>query len=109
MDATGSRVTTIGMGCFAVATIVFFVAVFAPALSSLEPGSGVRPWSVLTLLALFLASSAWLACLVAGVRQLFVRPCRYGLITIGIGVLQFAAHQFTEWLLMGSRGLYWAP
>jgi hypothetical protein len=53
--------------------------------------------------------SGWLLCVVAGVSQLFVRPRRYGLFTIGFGVLQFAAFRLTEWLLMGSRGIYWAP
>jgi hypothetical protein len=97
------------VGCYAVASIVFFVAVFAPTLAALEPGSGVRPWGGVPLLAFFMAGSGWLLCLIAGITQLFARPRRYGLITIGFGVLQFAAFQFTQWLLMGSRGLYWAP
>jgi len=108
-DASASRVTTIGMGCFAAGSVAFFAAVYAPALSSIAPGSSVRPWTVLLLLALFFGIWGWLPCVVLGVRQLFVRPRRYGLYTIGFGVLQWAAYQFTEWLLMGSRGLYWAP
>ena len=109
MDASESRVTTIAMGCFAVASVAFFAAVYGPALSSVAPGSSVRPWSVLLLLAGLLGMNGWTACVVIGLRQLFVRPRRYGLFTIGFGVLALAASRFTEWLLMGSRGLYWAP
>jgi hypothetical protein len=83
--------------------------VYAPALSSVAPGSGVRPWNILLLLALMVGSGWWIMCVVVGVRQWFVRPRRYGLFTIGFGVLQLAAFLLTEWLLMGSRGLYWAP
>jgi hypothetical protein len=39
---------------------------------------------------------------------LFVRSRYYGLITIGFGILQFASFQLVVWLLMGSRGIYWA-
>ena len=109
MDASQSRWTTIGAGCYAAASVAFFAAVYAPTLSSLPPGSSVRPWSVVPLLAVFLGMSGWLVCLVTGISQLFVRPRRYGLFTIGLGVLQLTAYQLTEWLLMGSRGLYWAP
>ena len=109
MDAGESRVTTIAMGCFAAASVAFFVAVYAPALSSVPPGSGVRPWTVLLMLAGFFGWNGWLACVVVGVRQLFVLPRRYGLYTIGSGALQLAAFRLTEWLLMGSRGIYWAP
>ena len=109
MDAHESRVTTICMGCFAAASVGFFAAVYAPALSSVEPGSSIRPMTVLLLLAAFFGMNAWMACVGIGVRQLFVRPRRYGLYSIGFGVLQFVGFQFTEWLLMGSRGIYWAP
>jgi hypothetical protein len=109
MDASESRLTTIGLGCFAAASVAFFAAVYAPALSSLPPGSGVRPWSVLLLLAAFLGMSGWLPCVVMGVRQLFVRPRRYGLYTIGFGAVQLVGYRLTEWLLIGSRGMYWTP
>jgi hypothetical protein len=109
MGAGESRLTTIGMGGFAAGSVAFFAAVYAPALASVPPGEGIRPWSVVPLLAAFFGMSGWLACLLVGVDQLFVRPRRYGLFTIGFGVLQFAAYQLTEWLLMGSRGIYWAP
>ena len=109
MDASESRLTTIGVGCFAAASVAFFAAVYAPALSSVAPGSSIRPMTVLLLLAAFFGMHGWLLCVVVGVRQLFVRPRRYGLFSIGFGVLQFAAYQLTEWLLLGSRDLYWAP
>lgn len=109
MDASESRFATIVMGCVAAASVAFFVVIYAPALSSLPPGSGVRPWSILPLLALMFASGWWVMCVVMGIRQLFVQPSHYGLFTIGFGVLQLAAFVFIEWLLIGSRGLYWAP
>jgi len=109
MDASESRLTTVVMGCFAAASVAFFAAVYVPALSSVAPGSGIRPWSVIPLLAVFFGMNGWIACVVMGVRQLFVRPRRYGLFTVGFGVLQLAAYLLTEWLLLGSRGMYWAP
>src|SRR5262249_50171901 len=102
-------ITTICMGGFAVASVAAFAAVYGPSLSSFEPGSGIRPpFSIPPLLVLFFAKAWWMACIVMGVRQLFVRPRCYGLFTIGFGVLQLAAYQLTEWLLMGSRGIYGA-
>ena len=109
MDASESRFTTIVMGCIAGASVAGFAAVFAPTLLSIAPGSGIRPWGVLPLLTLMFGSGWWIACLVMGIRQLFVRPRRYGLYTIGFGALQLAAFGLTEWLLVGSRGHYWAP
>jgi hypothetical protein len=97
------------MGCFAAASVALFVVVFAPTLSALAPGSGIRPWSTVPLLAVAFGYGGWIPCVVMGVRQLFARPRRYGLFTIGFGVLQLAAFRLTEWLLIDSRGLYWAP
>jgi hypothetical protein len=109
VDASESRLTTIGMGCFAATTVALFAAVYAPTLSAVAPGSAIRPpMSILPALLLWFAMIWWMPCIVMGVRQLFVSPRRYGLFTIGFGVLQFAAYQLTEWLLMGSRGIYWA-
>jgi len=109
MDARESRLTTILMSCLAAASIAFFVVIFAPPLLKLPPGSGIRPWSIPTLLALMFGSGWWIGCVVMGIRQLFVRPRRYGLFTIGFGVLHLAAFEFIEWLLVRSRGHYWAP
>ena len=61
MDASESRLTTIGVGCFAAASVAFFAAVYAPALSSVAPGSGIRPWSVLLLLSGWLGWNGWIA------------------------------------------------
>ena len=109
MDASESRFTTIVMGCLAVASVAGFATVYAPTLLSIAPGSGVRPWAVLPLLTLMFVSGWWIACVVMGIRQLFVRPRRYGLFTIGFGAVQLAAFWLTHWLLMDSRGHYWAP
>jgi hypothetical protein len=108
MDASESRLTTIACGCVAVASIAFFVAIYAPTLASVAPGEGVLPWSTLPLLAMVFGAGGWIPCIVMGLRQLFVRPRRYGIFTLGIGILQIAAFRLTEWLLMGSRGIYWA-
>src|SRR5262245_11427544 len=108
MDASESRFHTIWMSGFAVATVVAFAAIYGPELALLEPGSAVRPpFDIWSLLVWFFAMTWWLPCVVMGVRQLFVRPRRDGLYTIGFGVLQLAATQLTQWLLMGSRGIYW--
>jgi hypothetical protein len=104
-----SRLTTIIAGCFAAASVAFFVAVYGPALASVTPGTGVKPGMNLPeMLAVTFGYAGWIPCVVMGVRQLFVRPRRYGLVTIGFGVLQFATFQLALWLLMGSRGIYWA-
>src|SRR5262249_11949822 len=109
VDASESRLTTIGMGCFTAASLALFAAVYAPALASVAPGSGIRPpMNLLPLLVLFFGMTWWMPCIVMGVRQLFARPRRYGLLTIGFGVLQLTTYRLTEWLLMGSRGIYWA-
>ena len=107
MDASESRVMTVGMGCFATASVALFVVVYAPALSSVEPGRGVRPMTVLPLLAAGIGLGGWIPCVVMGVRQLFSKPRIYGVFTIGFGVLQVAAFRLAEWLLMGSRGIHW--
>jgi hypothetical protein len=97
------------MGSFAFASVPLFAAVFGPSLLSFAPGQGIRPpMSVLPMLILFFAMIWWMPCIAMGLRQLLVRPRRYGLFTIGIGVMQLAAYRITEWLLMGSRGIYWA-
>ena len=109
MDAGESRLTTIACGCVAAASVAFFVAVYAPLLASVAPGSGIRPpMSVLPLLAMLFGVGGWIPCVVMGVRQLFFRPRRYGLFTLSFGGLQMAAFLLSEWLLMGSRGIYWA-
>jgi hypothetical protein len=109
VDATESRLTTIVMGCFAAASVALFAAVYGPALASLPPGSGVKPgMNLLAMLAVPLGYASWTMCVAMGVRQLFVRSRYYGLITIGFGILQFASFQLVVWLLMGSRGIYWA-
>ncbi|QEL18636.1 hypothetical protein [Limnoglobus roseus] len=51
--------------------------------------------------------ACWLVCLALGVRQLFVRPRWYGLVTIGIGVLQFLAVPLAMWLVMRAQGIEW--
>jgi hypothetical protein len=109
MGATESRWTTIGMSFFAVVSIVAFVALYGPPLLATAPGSGVKPpMHVVGLLVFVLANIWWLPCVVMGVRQLFVRPRRYGLITIGFGVLHLTAYRVIEWHLVWSRGLYWS-
>jgi hypothetical protein len=109
MDASESRLTTIVIGCFAVASVAFFVAVYAPALASVTPGTGIKPGMNLPeMLAVPIGYAGWIPCVAMGVRQLFVQPRRYGLVTISFGVLQFATFQLALWLLMGSRGIYWA-
>jgi hypothetical protein len=64
--------------------------------------------NLLAMLAVPFGYAWWIMCVAVGVRQLFVRPRYYGLVTIGFGVLQFATFQLAVWLLMGSRGIYWA-
>jgi hypothetical protein len=64
---------------------------------------------VLPLLALMCGAGGWLPCLPLGARQLFVRPRRYRLLTLGFGVLQMAAFWLAYWLLIESRGIQWAP
>jgi hypothetical protein len=109
MDAIETRLTTILMGCLAAASVVLFAAVYGPAFASLPPGSGVKPgMNLLEMLAVPFGYAWWIMCVAVGVCQLFVRPRYCGLITIGVGVLQFATFQLTVWLLMGSRGIYWA-
>jgi hypothetical protein len=109
VSAGESRWVTIGTGAFALGSVALFAVVFAPALAGLEPGSGVRPWGGLPLIAVFVGSSGWLACAIAGACQLLARPRWYGLLTLAFGALQLLAFRLTEWALMGSRGLYWAP
>lgn len=109
MDAGESRVTTFGVGVWAVASVAVFAAVYSPALASIEPGSGVRPWGALPLAAGLCGWAGWLPCVVAGACQLVARPRYYGLLSIGLGALQLIAFRLLEWELMGSRGLYWAP
>jgi hypothetical protein len=109
MDACDSRIDTIVTGCGAAASVALFAAVYGPAMASAPPGSGIKPgMHPLLLLALVIGYGWWVMCVAYGVRQLFVRPRRYGLFTIGFGVLQLAAVRLIEWLLMDSRGVYWA-
>lgn len=107
MDARESRLTTVGMGCFAAASIALFAAVYGPGLSSVAPGTSIRPMSPLPLLAAVIGLGGWIPCFVIGTRQLFVQPRRYGLFTIGFGILQLSTYRLTEWLLMGSRDIHW--
>lgn len=107
MDASESRNLTIGLGGFALGSIALFVAIYAPALASVAPGRGIRPMSLLPLLAALMGVGGWLPCVVLGVWQLFCRPRRYGMISIGIGVLQAVGFRLAEWWLMGSRGIHW--
>jgi hypothetical protein len=96
------------MGCLAVASVLLFVAVYGPALASFPPGSRVKPGMNLPMmLTLPFGYAWWSECFAAGIRQLFARPRYYGLITIGIGVLQFSTFRIVLWLLMGSRGIEW--
>jgi len=109
MGASESRLTTVLMGCLAAASVALFAAVYGPALAPLPPGSGVKPGMNLpAMLAVPLGYAWWVMCVAVGVGQLFVRPRYYGLETIGFGLLQFAAFRLAVWLLMSSRGLYWA-
>jgi hypothetical protein len=108
MDACDSRIDTIVTGCGAAASVALFAAVYGPAMASIPPGHGIKPgMHPLPLLAFALGYGWWVGCVVYGVRQLFVRPRRYGLFTIAFGVLQLAAVRLIEWLLMDSRGVYW--
>lgn len=108
VDAHESRLTTVAMGLLAAASVALFAWVYGPDLASLPPGSGVKPGMNLpAMLAVPFGYAAWVACLAVGVRQLFIRPRYYGMATIGLGVLQFAAFRLVVWLLMGSRGIHW--
>ena len=107
MDESESRMTTIGMGCFAFVTVALFVAVYSPLLWSTGRGGSLRPMSPLPLAALVLGMGGWIPCVVMGVRQLLVKPRYYGGLTIGIGVLQMAAFRLAEWVLVTSRGYEW--
>jgi hypothetical protein len=109
MDACDSRITTIVTGCGAAASVALFAAVYGPAMASVPPGSGIKPgMNVLSLSAVMFGYGWWVMCVGYGVRQLLVRPRRYGLLTIGFGALQLAAVRLIEWWLMDSRGVYWA-
>jgi hypothetical protein len=63
--------------------------------------------ALVPLAAVVFGYSWWLGCLVTGVRQLFARPRRYGLVTLGIGAFQFAAGPLAMQLLMRARGIEW--
>jgi hypothetical protein len=100
---------TVGLGAFALGSVAQFAVVFGPTVAALEPGSGVRPWGAVPLASVLVASFGWLVCGAAGARQLFARPRWCGLLTLTFGALQLLAFRLTEWALLGSRGLYWAP
>lgn len=102
-----SRATTAILGCFAAGSVLFFVAVYALQLSAVKPGTGIRPMSALPLIAAVLGRGGWIPCVVEGVRQLFVGPRQYGMVSLGFGALQVLAYRLAEWQLMGSRGIHW--
>jgi hypothetical protein len=106
MDSSESRNETIILGCMSVASIALFVWVYSPLLW-LPPNRSIRPMTCLSLCSIVFPAAFWIICLGMGVRQLFVKPRRYGLISIGIGVLQLATFVFLEWWLIRSRGHAW--
>lgn len=107
MEAGESRATTIGLACFAAASVALFVVVYAPALSSIGPGRGIRPMTAWLLLVAALGLGGWIPCVVIGARQLLSRPRYYGLLSIGIGALQRVGFRLIEWVLMDRRGIHW--
>jgi hypothetical protein len=107
MDASESRATTIGLACFAATSVALFVVIYAPALSTVAPGRGIRPMTLLPLFVAALGLGGWIPCVVIGVRQLFSKPRYYGLLSIGIGALQRLSFRLVEWLLMDQRGIHW--
>ncbi len=109
MDARDSRFDTVVLGCGAAASVALFAAVYGSAMSSVPPGSGFKPgMHPLSMLALVLGYGWGVMCFAFGGRQLFARPRRYGLFTIGFGALQLAVVRLIEWVLMDLRGVYWA-
>jgi hypothetical protein len=108
VDADDSRVDTVMASGGAVASIAGFWAVYGPSLLSASPGDTFRPMALAPLLAFFFGYGWWILCLAMGVRQLFVRPRRYGWISVGFGALQFATVPLAMELLMRARGVGWA-
>lgn len=107
MGAAESRIDTVIVGSGAAAAVAFFWAVYGPALLAAAPGSSFRPMALAPLLAFVLGYGWWMMCIVMGVRQLFVRPRRYGLVTISCGIVQFLAVPLAAELLMRARGIAW--
>jgi hypothetical protein len=106
-DASETRIWTIALGCFSLATILLFLVVYAPEAMTARPGASWRPMTPLPLIAALFGIGGWIPGVVMGLRQLFWRPRSYGVISIAIGCAQFASFQFVEWLLMDSRGITW--
>jgi hypothetical protein len=102
-----TRLWTITIGCFSIAALGFFLAVYAPAALAARPGASFRPMTPVPLLAAMLGIAGWIPAIVMGVRQLFWKPRVYGVISIAIGVLHFAGFWVAEWLLMTRRGITW--
>src|SRR5262245_13474075 len=110
MNATESRITTICMGCFGVASVAVFAAVYGPSLSVVRNGQR-HPTTIQHTAAIGLVLRQGL---VDGVHRdggsPVVRPAPL-LRTIHDGVRRSAIGRLpklTEWLLMGSRGIYGA-
>lgn len=108
LDADESRLWTVCLACFSVGSILFFIAVFAPALLSRIPdGAGIRPMNFMTLAAAALGSGGWTMPILLGIRQVFTKPRKYGGMSMGIGILHLVAFRLIEWLLMTNRGIHW--
>ena len=107
MTAEDTRHETIGLGCFAVASVLLFSAAYTHALWHVAPNQSIRPMTMWLLFCAVLGMGGWIPCVILGIRQLFVRPRVYGLISIGVGLVQVMGYQAAHWLILGSRGLYW--
>ena len=107
MNREETRLWTIILGCFSVAALGFFLAIYAPAALAAQPGASFRPMTPVPLLAAMFVFAGWIPAIVMGVRQLFCKPRVYGVISIAIGVSHFAGYLLAEWLLMTRRGISW--
>ena len=107
MDECEARVDAFIAGGGATASIALFWVVYGPAMLSAPLGTSFRAMALLPLLAFIFGYGWWVMCIGMGVRLLFVRPRRYGWITVGLGALQFAAVPLAVELLMQARGIQW--
>lgn len=107
MQGRDTRIWTLIVGCFSLASVVSFLIVYAPEAFAATPGTRFRAMAPVPLLAAVWAVWGWLPGLVIGTRQLFWRPRVYGLISIALSALQFACFRLAQWLLMDLRGITW--
>jgi hypothetical protein len=99
-----TRKVTLGVACVSIASTGLLMLIWVPIAATAE--DGFRPMGAASILLLLLAAGTVPGFVAGLVQTALWRPRVYGLISVAVSALPYAALRLSTWLLLDLRGVH---